>query len=751
MQNGRACGNVEPVETVGSVEPVKPGAPVEPLKPVERLEPYATLDEACGGAIERQLAGRLDEAQALYHAILQADPNHAAANYALGMLHVQARRPAEAISFLLTALKADSQTPDFWLGYFEALLQMGRTEEARAALVSGRKQGLAGAAVEEFAERLDAAMGAEAERELLATLQRGDATLAQRMARGLTEKFPARGGPWKVYGALLWAEGRVDEALAAMQVSARLLPRDAEAHCNLGLTLTKLERFADAETHLRRALEIDPAFSIAHYRLGMTYSLQGRLDEAAASLRRGLALRARYTEGDDAQNFSNLLFVMSHDPAIDAEELFAEHRRYGEYVEGPLRDGQAAGGGGRSAGGDGRSAGGGGRSAGGAPRHTNSHSNVRDPQRLLKIGMVSGDFYEHPVGQFLEPIVAELARRPGLELHAYCSNPVDDALGRRLQSRFASFTAVNGLSDDACAERIAADRIDVLIDLSGHTADNRLPVFARKAAPVQASWLGYPGTTGLTAMDYYLADRVWLPPGFERMFTEKLVYLPDRWAFRPHADAPAVGPLPASSAGSLTFGSFHRHGKINAACIALWSRLLRELPQTRLLLVGLRLDGAQERLLDAFAAHGVERTRLTVHGRCTLDKYLDFHRQVDIALDALPYAGATTTMHSLSMGVPTLTIAGASPQGRAGAGILGNLGLHDFIAADADDFVARARHWDQRHAELAALRAGLRDRLARSPGGQPAVFAHYFDQALRRMWSRWCQGLPPQAFAYEHR
>jgi predicted O-linked N-acetylglucosamine transferase (SPINDLY family) len=413
---------------------------------------------------------------------------------------------------------------------------------------------------------------------------------------------------------------------------------------------------------------------------------------------------------------------MSHNPAIGADELFAEHCRYGEYVEGRLR---------------------GAGLVSSRPRPTID----RDSKRRLRVGFVSGDLHEHSVGQFLEPIVAELSQRPGLELHAYCSNPVDDALSRRLQTHFAAWIPVNALSDDACAARIAADRIDVLIDLSGHTGHNRLPVFARRPAPVQASWLGYPGTTGLAAMDYYLADPVWLPPGFERMFTEKLVHLPDRWAFRPHAHAPAVGPLPALSAGTLTFGSFHRHGKINPACIALWSRLLCALPHTRLLMVGIRLEGAQEPLLEAFAAHGVERSRLTLHGRCTMDKYLAFHQHVDIALDTLPYAGATTTMHSLSMGVPTLTLAGASPQGRACAGILGNIGLHDFIATDAEDFVDRARHWDARHGELATVRADLRERLARSPGGQPALFAEHLDRALRRMWAHWCQGLPTESFA----
>ncbi len=334
-----------------------------------------------------------------------------------------------------------------------------------------------------------------------------------------------------------------------------------------------------------------------------------------------------------------------------------------------------------------------------------------------------------------------------MELHAYCTHVEQDALSRRLQALFKSCNPVEALSDSAFAGKIMDERIDVLIDLSGHTGHNRLPVFARKPAPVQISWLGYPGTTGLQAVDYYLADPQWLPPGrFDRLFTEKLAYLPDRWAFKPHAAAPAVGPLPALSAGRLTFGSFHRLGKINSATIRLWSQLLLALPQATLLVLGVPVDGPEKRLHDEFAAHGVQPDRLTFHGRCTMDVYLAFHNQVDIALDTLTYAGATTTMHSLSMGVPTLSVAGATSQARAGAGILANVGLDQFIAADAEDFVAKARYWAAHPTELAALRAGLRARLAQSPAGQPPLIAAHFASALRHMWRRWCAELPAESF-----
>jgi len=555
------------------------------------------------------------------------------------------------------------------------------------------------------------------ERELLAALQRGDASRARTLANGLTGRHPERGIPWKVFGALLWADGRVEDAVAAMRHSARLLPRDAEAHCNLGLTLAKLERFAEAEASLLRAIEIDPGFSIAHYRLGMTYSLQARLEEAEISLRRGIELRSDYAAGADAQNFSNLLFILSHKPGLDADLLFAEHRRYSELFESPLLASW--------------------------PRH----ANARDPDRRLKIGFVSGDLYEHSVGRFFAPVAAQLQLCAGLELHAYCANAQSDAQSARLRSHFRCWTLIDALPDDALAARIAQDGIDVLIDLSGHTAHNRLPLFARKPAPLQVSWLGYPGTTGLRAMDYYLADRNWLPPGeCDRFFTEKLAYLPARWAFEPHAESPPVGPLPALSSGRLTFGSFHRLDKINTSTVDLWSRLLLALPQTRLVLAGMPGDGRETALLDRFAAHGIARDRLLPHVRCAMGAYLGRHHEVDIALDTRPYCGATTTMHSLWMGVPTLTMTGSAAQSRAGAGIAANAGLDGFIAADDAAFVELGRHWAGRLPELAALRAESRARLAQSPAGRPDLIAAHIDAALRRMWHRWCAGLPADSF-----
>ena len=689
----------------------------------------ASLDAACSNAMSLQVKGRLDLAEQLYRAILQAEPKHAAANYCIGMLHVQIRRPADGLPYLRVALEANPQLPDYWLGYLEALLLSGRILEAKATLALARQHGLDAPAAVDFVKRLEGATPARAarrrearlagtqERALLAVLKQGDVVAARVRARSMTERFPERGLAWKVLGALLWANGSTAEALDAMQTSVRLTPEDAEAHSNLGLTFAKLQRFDEAEASLLKALDIDPLFATAHYRLGMTYSMQARLPEAEASLRRGISLRAGYAAGDDELNYSNLLFILSHNAALDADELFAEHCRFGEFFESPQRASW--------------------------PRHANS----RDPDRRLKVGLVSGDLREHAVASFIEPLLAQLQNHSGLELHAYHNSAAEDQVSQRLRGLVRGWHSVCGLSDAALANKILGDGIDILIDLSGHTGLNRLPAFARKPAPIQASWIGYPGTTGLCAMDYYLADRHLLPPGeFDRYFTEKLVYLPGNVPFQPYDQAPPVNELPALASGLLTFGSFNRPDKINGSTIQLWSRLLCELPNARMVLGGIPRKSQHDEFVARFAAHGIARERLTFHPPYDMRSYLELHHQVDLCLDTSPYNGGTTTFHALWMGVPTMTLAGPTPAARSGAAILAPLGLHEFIATTAAEFVQMSLHWANHLSALAQVRAGTRERLQRSPGRQANVIAAALDGALRHMWRRWCSDQPAVSF-----
>ena len=270
--------------------------------------------------------------------------------------------------------------------------------------------------------------------------------------------------------------------------------------------------------------------------------------------------------------------------------------------------------------------------------------------------------------------------------------------------------------------------------------------FARKPAPVQASWMGYPGTTGLRAMDYYVADRFFLPhEQFAGQFTEELVYLPANAPFMPSEAAPAVNALPAVRNGYLTFGSFNRSSKISRSVIALWGQLLRASPDSRMLLGGLPEEGKYDTLIQWFAQEGIARERLSFHARSGMDRYLGLHHQVDICLDTFPYSGSTTTLHALWMGVPTLTLAGGTPAGRTGASILGHVGLGAFVTHDAEEFVRQGVSWAGKLEGLSEIRAGLRERFANSALGRPALVAAGLERAMRIMWRRWCDGVPPGA------
>lgn len=694
--------------------------------------------------MHHQLAGHLQLAQPLYQKILRADPRHAAANHCLGMLYVQTRRSADALPHLLAALETEPQNADYWLGYLEALLSNGQLDDATAALALGRRHGLDSAAVDEFARRLRARVwpgnpearpppagrpaaraarrredrvAVDSEKALLGLLTAGNWVDAGPAARALTERFPDRGLGWKIFGALQWADGRTDLALMAMQKSVELLPQDAEALANLGALLTKLERVDAAEAYLNKALKIDPDLAIAYVPLGDVYQIQGRYEEAEAVFRRAISLPYQRADWHEDMRQTSLLFVLSHNPNIAADALFAEHRRVGMGFE------QAA--------------------------HSSRREplNSRDPERSLRIGVVSGDLYNHPVASFIEPILEHMHGLAGLGLSAYYNHVIEDETTGRLRRHFERWRPIAALPDPQLQQQIIDDGIDVLIDLSGHTSRNRLRAFARKPAPVQASWVGYPGTTGLRAMDYYFADPCWLPPGqFDRHFVEKLVYLPTAAIFQPERSAPDVVELPALTTGRVTFGSFNRLGKINAQTVGLWSMLLRALPTSRLLLAGIPLDARHDQLLQRFAAEGVAAERLICHARGPMDAYLALHHKVDLCLDTFPYSGGTTTHHALWMGVPTLTMPSTTPAGRQGAGILKRAGLEEFIAIDAVDFVAKGLYWATRLALLAELRMGLRERCRQRPDQRPDVLVAGLEHALRRMWTRWCAGLPAESF-----
>jgi predicted O-linked N-acetylglucosamine transferase (SPINDLY family) len=646
-----------------------------------------------------KLQGRLAEAEASFQTAIALNPDYAEAQNNLGVTFYEQNRLAEAETAYRVALTIQ---PD----YAEAYNNLGN--------VLGKQD-----------------RPAEAETNL----------------RRALEYRPHFADAHYNLASALRALGRLGEAIDSFRQALILKPDFAEAHLNLGVILNDLGRLSEAENSYRAALALNADYAEGYHNLGNLLGKKGRGAEARDSYQKVLQLRpdsadaysnlgyAEFALGESdlaefyyrraielnpdlAQAHTSLLFALSHKASMDAASLFAEHCRFGEQFEAPLR------------------------------AFWPQHSNTRDPNRCLQVGFVSADLRHHAIANFIEPVLAHLAELPTLALHAYYTHRVEDGVTRRLRTYLKHWHAVAALSDADLAQKIIEDEIDILIDLSGHTGHNRLLTFARKPAPVQASWMGYPGTTGLRAMDYYFADRHYLPPGlFDDQFTEKLAYLPASAPFLPFAAAPPVNKLPALSAGYITFGSFNRLGKLSASTITLWAQLLHAVPDAKMLLGGMPPEGEYDKLFNSFAQEGIASDRLSFYPRSSMDAYLTLHHQVDICLDTYPYAGGTTTLHALWMGVPTLSVVGLTPAGRTGASILAHVGLDDaFVAQDAADFVHKGVSWAKNLTALAELRAGLRARCDQSATRHPEAIAANFERALRIMWQCWCTGLLVESF-----
>jgi len=705
-------------------------------------------------AVAHHQAGRLQQAEQLYRAILQAQPGNPDANHNLGVLAGQAGQHAAGLPYLQAALTSNPAHEQYVLSYAQALLTTGQPAEALAILKGATQRGLASVAVRSLLQNAEATTlnsqkhakdpSAIEMSQLAALFNGGRYAELEAQASIFVERNPNSGNAWKVLSEAFLLQGK--HALQALQTASKLLPNDADLHCNLGYALRESGQFHRAIASCRRALEIRPNFAEAHCNLANALQDLGEIKEALVSYHSALNLKPDYAQAhnnlghallgldqigeavasfrrameinpDYADARSSLLFALSHHIGVDAKTLFAEHIRFGEQFEAPLRATW--------------------------PQHDNS----RDPDRPLQIGFVSGDLRNHAVAVFIEPILAHLVGNTQLSLHAYYTHGMEDDVTRRIKGLVAHWHPVVGLSDADLAQRIRADGIDILIDLSGHTAHNRLLAFVRKPAPLQVSWIGYPGTTGLRSMDYYLADRFFLPvEQFADQFTEKIVYLPSTVPFLPFADAPPINPLPALANGYVTFGSFNRTNKISRPVIAMWAELLRAVPDSRMVLGGLAAGSQSENLLTWFDQEGIARERLSGYPRSDMATYLGLHHQVDLCLDTFPYTGGTTTCHALWMGVPTLTLVGKTSFGRDGTGLLSGVGLEAFVAHDAGDFVRKGVAWAQQCEALAAIRSQLRERFAQSPIGQPALVAAGLERALRTMWQRWCAGLPPEHF-----
>jgi protein O-GlcNAc transferase len=495
------------------------------------------------------------------------------------------------------------------------------------------------------------------------------------------------------------ARNDLPAAAAELEAVLRSRPDWSAALLNYAVVLARMERDAEAESALRRLLELDAQLVAAYRLLGNLLHRQGRIGEL---LRICAAGRARNPDSFELESFE--LFLLNFDDQLSAEQLFARHRAYGMRLESQF-----------------------------LPEKFQLDKSPE--KRRLRIGYVSGDFKYHPVGLFMLPVL-ERHDRAGFEVYAYATNNRPDAFTARLAAAADHWRDAAALSDQDLAQAIARDRIDLLVDLAGHSGICRLGVFARQPARVQAAWLGYLNTTGLTRMRYRISDGHADPAGSsERLHTETLVRLPhSQWCYRPFFEVD-FEPRPAyARSGRLTFGSFAQAAKLSPGTRRLWARILAAVPAARLLVVGVAAGRAQEDLLRDFTAAGIGADRISLAPFMPVEDYYRRFAEVDIALDPLPYSGATTTCDALWMGVPVLTLAGTRAASRSAASILATLGLRDWIAASPEDYFHLARAWAGRASDVAALRKDLRARMRGSPLMDEARFTRDLEAAYRRMW-----------------
>jgi len=753
--------------------------------------PQVPIEQAMQLAVEHHRAGRIGEAELIYRQILSARPNHAESLYLLATIASQRGRGDQAIDLMRQAAAAVPDNPHYHNGLGILMQGRGRLDEAigcyqRALAIKPdmpdvyynvgtiwTQKGRLDQAIAcyqralslkpDFAEahcNLANAFNARDELDLaiasyrralelrpqfleahtsLGTVWRklGRPDLAIASHQRALAIDPAVADVHNNLGTALKDNRQTDLAVASYRQALALRPDFAEAHCNLGVALKSMGRFDEAITCYQQALALKPDYAEAYCNMGAAQADSGHFDEAITCYQHALALSPGFAGAyydlagaykDTGQidlavdcyrkalnlqpslviAHGNLLCAMHYGAAIDARSIHAEARLWNDRHARPLQ------------------------------RLIEPCTNDRDTERPLRIGYVSPDFQDHPVGRSLLPLLAAHDHN-AVQVVCYAQLHTGDDLTAKLQSHADIWRTTIDLSDQQLTDTIRQDKIDILVDLALHTAGNRLLVFARKPAPVLVTWAGYPGTTGLETIDYRLTDPYLDPPDLDdAVYAERSVRLPHTfWCFDPLCPDIAVNAPPSVENGFVTFGCLNNFCKVNDAAISLWARVLTAVSGSRLMLLAPQ-GSSRQRVLDQLARQGISADRIEFPPRQSRADYLHLYHRIDIALDTFPYNGHTTSLDAYWMGVPVITLAGQTVVGRAGVSQLSNLALTELIARTGEQYVRIAVDLAADPPRLTALRSTLRGHLQDSPLMDARRFARDIEAAYRTMWRTWC-------------
>lgn len=720
------------------------------------------VTQALDSVIEYLRQGNLQRAKGICRKILRQKPNDPDALHLLGMIYSESGEYDQAVTHIQKALQAD---PHFAEAYNNLGNIFRKTKRLDKALENYQKA----VSLNPTLSEIFLNMGI-----VLQDLGNTDEAIAS--YHRVIEIRPDHFGAYNNLGLALQEEGNTDEAISCYRQAIQINPRFADAHNNLANTLKNKGQRDDAKSSYQQAIAINPDFAEAFNNLGILLKEEGYLDDAIACYMRALEIKSDYVEAysnlgaayhakgalgrafsyyqkaimidsryadaynnlgnafkdagnlvkaesyfklaleiksDSSVAFSNLLFTQHYDDTKSPEDVFSGHLKFAEHFEKPLI----------------------------VNRIRTLNKAVTD--RKLRIGYVSPDFRTHSVAYFLEPALAA-HNHNDFEIFCYSDVIVPDSITNRIQGHTDSWLNIVGKSDEDVYNLVQEHQIDILVDLSGHTGNNRMLVFARKPAPVQLTWIGYPATTGLSAMDYKIVDSYTDPPGLtDHLYTEKLLRMPECFlCYLPPADSPdiIIDP-PVPSEGHIHFGSFNNFSKVSPATVDMWARILQSVPDAVLVLKARCFADEQMRRYaeEMFSIRNIDADRIELLSWVpSTHPHLDLYNRIDIALDTFPYNGTTTTCEALWMGVPVITLAGKAHASRVGASLLSNIGYQELVALTVEEYIDIAVRLAKDREKLRFLHATLRDNMAQSPLTAAKQFTANLEICYRKIWKQWC-------------